>query len=261
MTVARWIGLIWQSVFPYVPQCVCCGVEKDVSSHICPACAEKLDAIKMERSQPGAMRALSAYQYAAPAAAIIKGFKYGDKKWLVAFMGTAICEAVFGPGWKLHSGVSICRDTQSKVNTGIEKESKEENTTAAGTGYGPYAVTDFDWICHVPLHKKRRAARGFDQARELAMYMAGVTGIPFFAALKRIRNTPTQTRLNEKERKENVRGAFEKTMDISGRVLLIDDVLTTGATAEECAAVLKAAGAKSVCIATFASAGLGTETP
>ena len=161
MSVTQFLRRIWQCVFPYVPQCVCCGVEKDVAGYMCTACAEKLGAVKAGELHPGAVCALSAYRYAAPASAIVKGFKYGDKKWLSAFMGSAICDAVFGPDW----------------GTQIEG-SKTEKTTEAGAGYGPYAVKDFDCICHVPLHKKRRTARGFDQAKELAAYMADVTGIP-----------------------------------------------------------------------------------
>ncbi len=112
----------------------------------------------------------------------------------------------------------------------------------------------FDAVCHVPLHKKKRRKRGFDQAALLARRIADMSGRPYFEAVRRVRNTPSQTKLTVRERRENVRGAFEAVRPVTGDVLLVDDVLTTGATAEECADALKAAGARSVTVLTFARA-------
>lgn len=112
----------------------------------------------------------------------------------------------------------------------------------------------FDCVCHVPLHEKKRRRRGFDQAALLADQLAAFTGKPHIAAVRRVKNTPSQTKRSADERKANVRGAFEVTRRVTGRALLIDDVFTTGATAFECAAVLKAAGADSVSVLTFARA-------
>lgn len=109
-----------------------------------------------------------------------------------------------------------------------------------------------DYITYVPLHKKRRKRRGFDQAEQLAKALSENTGIPFIKALERKRNTPTQTKLNAKEREENMAGAFESVCKVTGKALLVDDVLTTGATAYECAKVLKKAGSDSVFVLTFA---------
>ncbi len=117
------------------------------------------------------------------------------------------------------------------------------------------AHLQFDCICHVPLHSKKKRKRGFDQAALLAKRIAGLTGKPCLTAIKRVRNTPSQTKLNATERKANMRGTFEAVQAVQGRVLLIDDVLTTGATVAECADILKAAGAQSVTVLTFARAG------
>lgn len=117
------------------------------------------------------------------------------------------------------------------------------------------AQLHFDCVCHVPLHPKKRRKRGFDQAALLAMRLSALTGKPFCPAVKRVRNTPSQTKLGVDERKENMRGAFEASAPVIGRVLLVDDVLTTGATVSECAAVLKAAGADSITVLSFARAG------
>ncbi len=115
----------------------------------------------------------------------------------------------------------------------------------------PYSI---GCVCNVPLHEKRRKVRGFDQAEEIARCVSETAGIPYIPALKRIRNTKTQTKLNECGRAENIKGAFEIAERVSGNVLLIDDVLTTGATAGECARVLKEAGAENVYVMTFARA-------
>ena len=82
-------------------------------------------------------------------------------------------------------------------------------------------MTNADVICHVPLHDKRRKSRGFDQAEELAKRLSGLTGKPFVHAIKRVRHTPTQTKLSAAERQENVRGAFESLCPISGRIALV----------------------------------------
>ncbi len=109
-----------------------------------------------------------------------------------------------------------------------------------------------DFICHVPLHKKRRESRGFDQSEELAKSISKTAGIPFVSALRRIKNTKTQTKLNESQRKQNIQGAFESLCAVGGNAILVDDILTTGATACECAKVLEKAGADNVYIMTFA---------
>src|SRR4051812_6326494 len=115
----------------------------------------------------------------------------------------------------------------------------------------------FDVIIPVPLHPARQRERGFNQATLLAERLGHSTGLPLYPALDRIRYTTTQTVHDRAERIENLRGAFRlrKNRDVRDlRVLLIDDVLTTGSTLSECARVLKAAGAVSVHAATAARA-------
>lgn len=109
-------------------------------------------------------------------------------------------------------------------------------------------------VCFVPLHKKRLRQRGFDQAELLAEGIAKITGIPFVSVIARTRNTKTQTKLSQQQRRQNMKDAFIAAKPISGNVVLVDDVLTTGATAAECAAVLKCAGAADVFVLTFAGA-------
>src|SRR6266566_5137095 len=107
----------------------------------------------------------------------------------------------------------------------------------------------------VPLHATRLRERGFNQASLLAALLSAQTSISSKPVLERIRYTTTQTALDRSERMENLHNAFRlrKNADVRGlRVLLIDDVLTTGSTLSECARVLKRAGAISVHAATAA---------
>jgi ComF family protein len=114
-----------------------------------------------------------------------------------------------------------------------------------------------DTIVPVPLHPARERHRGFNQAQLLAEIVAMETGIPLRNVLDRIRYTTTQTAHDRAERMQNLQDAFRlrKNADVRGlRVLLIDDVLTTGSTLSECARVLKDEGAISVYAATAARA-------
>jgi competence protein ComFC len=115
----------------------------------------------------------------------------------------------------------------------------------------------FDMIIPVPLHPTRQRERGFNQATMLAELLSAQVSIPSKLLLERVRYTTTQTALDRAERMENLHNAFRlrKNMDVRGlRVLLIDDVLTTGSTLSECARILKRAGAISVHAATAARA-------
>ena len=107
----------------------------------------------------------------------------------------------------------------------------------------------------VPLHSARFREREFNQADVLAELLAKRTGTPLLRALKRIRYTTTQTRLDRHERMENLRNAFRvrDTPAVQSRhLVLVDDIFTTGSTVDECARVLRLAGAASVRVATVA---------
>jgi ComF family protein len=115
----------------------------------------------------------------------------------------------------------------------------------------------FDVIVPVPLHPARERERGFNQAMLLAELLSPTIATPLRPALERTRYTTTQTAYDRAERMQNLHGAFRlrKNQDVRDlRVLLIDDVLTTGSTLSECARVLRAAGAVSVHAATAARA-------
>lgn len=115
----------------------------------------------------------------------------------------------------------------------------------------------FDMIVPVPLHPARERERGFNQAALLAALLGNSIRGAVRPVLERTRYTTTQTAYDRAERMENLHGAFRlrKNQDVRDlRVLLIDDVLTTGSTLSECARILKAAGAVSIHAATAARA-------
>ncbi len=102
-----------------------------------------------------------------------------------------------------------------------------------------------DTIIPLPLHRERLRERGFNQALELARPVGAASGIAIDTrSCVRTRNTPAQAELPWKERSKNIRGAFHCSSDLSGKqVVLIDDVMTTGASLNECARTLKLHGA------------------
>lgn len=114
----------------------------------------------------------------------------------------------------------------------------------------------WDWLVPVPLHPVKQREREFNQAERLAGWLSRQTHIPLNTnVLCRVVATPTQTFLNREERQDNVRQAFavRGRPALGGkRIVVIDDVFTTGATTGACARVLKQAGAAEVCVWTVA---------
>lgn len=111
-------------------------------------------------------------------------------------------------------------------------------------------VTEFDMVVPVASSGKELRSRGYDVPRLLAQRLAQKINCPMRQALCKIKETKRQMSLSGKERRENLKGAFAvcDATDIKGkRVLIVDDVFTTGSTMNECAKALKKAGAKSCC--------------
>ena len=113
----------------------------------------------------------------------------------------------------------------------------------------------YDAIVPVPLHWLREWRRGFNQSEVLARGLGRRLGLPVIAALRRVRSTQVQAGLSNTARRQNVAQAFRprRGRSVTGkRILLIDDVMTTGATAAACALALKRAGAAQVALVTVA---------
>ncbi len=165
----------------------------------------------------------SACKFDSPVRELIHLFKYGKRRYLASFLGGLILEHV-----RERADVSRC-----------------------------------DAIAPVPLHWWRHWRRGFNQSAELSRYLSKRLRIPLIKRnLTRVRHTRPQVGLSPDERNDNIKNAFKvrKPAKIAGKkILLLDDVITSGATLNECARVLKKAGAASVTILTLAHA--SNDTP
>ncbi len=147
--------------------------------------------------------------FAPPVDKIIHAFKYGNRQSLARLLGRSMARVL-------------------------------ESDTILATA---------DRVVPVPLHKGRQRDRGYNQALLLSRVVSLESAQPVLDCLVRTRDTPTQTKLTDGDRRDNVAGAFRLRDDaiVTGKsLLLIDDVMTTGATLNECASVLKQAGARSV---------------
>jgi len=135
--------------------------------------------------------------------------------------------------------------------------------------FGPHLVTwlvgaarrwidwcEVDALVPVPLHPRKQRQREFNQAKYLADALSQVFNVPAMnGAVRRVRDTSTQTKLDAEARARNLRGAFalRKPAVVKGkRLVLVDDVFTTGATLNSCAKVLRLGGAKEVVALTVA---------
>ena len=165
---------------------------------------------------PAYSRARAAVRYDDVAAKLVHAFKYGDRLDLSPLMG----------GWMVRAGKELF----------------------AGA----------DALVPVPLHWRRLWARRFNQSALLAKAISQIDGVPIAEnALKRVKPTAQQVGLSQAERASNVQGAFrvppEGRAEVKGRrLILIDDVLTSGATADACARSLLRAGASNVDVIVFA---------
>jgi ComF family protein len=128
-------------------------------------------------------------------------------------------------------------------------------------------LADADALVPVPLHWRRQWARRFNQSALLAEVIGKASNVPVsYPALKRVKATPQQVGLSQSARAQNVQGAFRVPPDgkaeVAGRrLILIDDVLTSGATMDACARALLRAGAAQVDALVFARVVAGARNP
>ena len=174
---------------------------------------------------PAYDRARAAVRYDDVARTLVQSFKYGDRLDLAPMMGR----------WMARAGREL--------------------------------LVDADALVPVPLHWRRQWSRRFNQSAALAGAISVLCDVPVVhAGLKRMRATPQQVGRSKTERADNVQGAFsvpsEHKADIAGRsVVLIDDVLTSGATVDACARALLRAGAAHVDVLVFARVVAPARTP
>lgn len=176
-------------------------------------------------SPPAYHRARAAVRYDDVARTLVHAFKYGDRLDLAPLMG----------GWMARAGREL--------------------------------LDGADALVPVPLHWRRLWARRFNQSAALARALAALSAVPVCDdALKRVRPTAQQVGLSKTARADNVQGAFkvprEATAQVAGkRLVLVDDVLTSGATADTCTKALLRAGAAHVDVLVFARVVAPVSTP
>lgn len=205
----------------YPRRCVFCGefLDKNSNEDICAVCVDKLPWTKNKCKSKGEFfsECLSPLYYEGSAGEALRRFKFMGKSSYARLMGKLIADCV------------------------------KEN------GKGGYEV-----IAWVPISARRMRKRGYCQAKLLAREAAKMLDIPCARLLRKRRHTPPQSTLSGlAARKANVSGAFRAVgkSGIAGRsVLLIDDVITTGATLSECTRILLMAGARNVSCATLCKA-------
>lgn len=196
-------------LYPRRANCMGCGAATGCREDwVCPACRAALAADWVgAEPPPGSIDgAAYAYAYRGAAAGIVRRLKYTGVARLAGFMGEDMARA-----------------------------------------YRFIEPTGADCVCCVPMHARRRRQRGYNHAELLARDVAARLELPFIDALERTRDTGQQARLNDWARRQNLKDAFAVKEPVSGRrVILVDDVCTTGTTAVECVRALKAGGAKAV---------------
>lgn len=146
---------------------------------------------------------------------------------------------------KFHGDLAALRCCGELLVAALGEDSPDPATPAA-----------LNCVVPVPLHPARLRQRGYNQALELARPLARTLGLPLrHQLLRRIRKTPPQTTLTRRARLRGIRGAFAADSDVSGlSILLVDDVITTGATVAEAGRTLLRAGAASVAVLAVARA-------
>src|SRR6201984_1114727 len=225
----------------YPPVCTLCGAKTRAGEYLCQQCETK------------AMRIVAPFcqQCSEPfEGAIATAFTCANCAHRTIYFDAAVAA---------YRGRGIVRDVihEFKYNRQIYLRHLVARWLSAALDDERLREREFDIIVPVPLHPARQRERGFNQAILLAELLSAETAIPVKPLLERTRYTTTQTALDRSERMENLHNAFRlrKNADVRGlRVLLVDDVLTTGSTVSECARVLKRAGATSVHAATAARA-------
>lgn len=223
----KWAEDLLDLIFP--PRCVGCGA---IGSRFCPRCAQnvlptpfpvcprcgrpqrsvdRLCNLCRQESGPALRLVRAAALHTDPLRPAIHALKYEDQPELASLLARYL--------------IAVCIQP-------------------------PFAdlMPSIDAAVPVPLHKSRLAVRGYNQSALLAQGLAGHFGLPVAEGwLVRARETRTQVGLTALERRQNVADAFLATKDVQGkRLLLVDDVFTTGSTLTACAAALRAAGAVDV---------------
>jgi ComF family protein len=214
--------------FVYPPRCAACGEPVRVEP-FCPVCADAVDEVPpgcARCGQPGPDAICGACLAAPPAF---------DAVQAGGLFGGPLADAIHAFKYEGHPALA------RPLGGWLARRAPPSESAL---------------ILSVPLGRARRISRGYDQAALLADALARAAGARsrrLRGALRRVRETPPQVGRSRAERARNVAGAFEATAAVSGRdLVLVDDVVTTGATADAAAEALRRAGARSVRVVALA---------
>ncbi len=233
----RALGAALDAVLP--PRCLACGETVEATGALCGACWSKVSFI------------------AAPFCRCC-GLPFELPADAEALCGPCLAEP---PPWQRARSVFRYDEATRRLMTGFKFHDQTHAAPAFGRWMaraGAELLAEAELIAPVPLHWLRLFQRRYNQASLLAHALGGEAGVPVIPdLLVRRKRTPPQTKLNQKARMRNVAGAFaikpglEKRLE-GRRIVLIDDVLTTGATVAACAITLRRAGAAAVDVLTVA---------
>jgi predicted amidophosphoribosyltransferase len=213
------------------PGCRRCGCPDVPPAQSCPECAGR----DLAFASAGA-----AFAYEGPARRLVTACKFGALRSVVAEMA-----ALAAPCLPLRVAVAVAGmgDVGGFDGAGI---TRSDIAGADPAAIGTAAAVDL--VTCVPAHRGHKLERGFNQAELLARDLARAAGLPFAPLLVRTRHGRRQSGLAKSERAANVRGAFALVRDArrvaagAKRVLVMDDVFTTGETLNQCSSMLVAAG-------------------
>ena len=149
-------------------------------------------------------------------------------------------------GLKDHISARTVRFLAGELAPGVRAAIEASERTRRKNGEAPLETV----VCHLPRQKRNRRRAGFDQAAVLAVALAAELSFPYLPLLKRVRDGVPQKDLSRRAREQNLQGAFAATGDVAAkRVLIVDDIVTTGAGMTAAAALLPAAEKMAVSVA------------
>jgi ComF family protein len=152
----------------------------------------------------------------------------------------AVAIAAFGYAWRLRRAMHRLK------YAGVSRVAEPLAACAAPALNRLLGISGPAMLVPVPVSEARRRRRGYNQAALIARALARRSGVGVAEPLARSRETQAQHRLDRAARSRNLRGAFTTRASVPENVILVDDILTTGATLDACAEVLLAAGARTV---------------
>ena len=213
---------LWQAViyFLFPPHCPNCRDMVDERYQLCPKCAEKILRLDLKSDPPAPLdKVLRVTKYREGSRTLLHKLKFNNNLRVVPVL--------------------------KKILDDVSNREEILNF-----------LKDVDFAVPVPLHQKRLKERGFNQSEEIFGEWLAKKNLPLKNILIRIKETPQLYDLGKADRKKVLTGVFAaaEQFDLSGKkILIVDDIFTTGTTCKECAKVLKSLGAEKVFVLAFAS--------